>query len=445
MANNSIFREASLERLSTPERLDAGLAVVGTAGWALVWGLALLIVGGLVWACLVIVPVTVKGDGILLAPGGVLEVTSGSQGRVRKFVAQIGDEVHVDQIVAEIDQPQLRQELEVAEGELKDALDMRERTADFERRRETARTASTAERRRALEEAIKALTEDNALISERVDIQQALSSKGMATREKYLETKLQLGRQREELARNQVSLTQLNDEEVKARTDDERELLQLDQKIASSRRRVGELTARLEAETKLKSPYDGRIAELKVNVGEIVERGTSLFTILPHGDSIPVAVPARSDEFGTLVAVVYVPPSFGKQVKVGDVVQVAVSTARREEFGFVVGRVRLVAGIPSTSEGMQRVLKNKQLVQSLSNNAAPFEVVIELYADKATPSGYRWSSSRGPSITLNGGTPVSADIEVRSVPILALAVPQVRELLESVFSTRPARAADRRP
>ena len=118
MANNlDLLREASLERLSTPERLDAGLAVVGTAGWALIWGLALLIVGGLVWACVVIVPVTVKGDGILLSPGGVLDVTTGSAGRVRQFVAQIGDDVHVDQVVAEIDQPQLRQELEAAGGE----------------------------------------------------------------------------------------------------------------------------------------------------------------------------------------------------------------------------------------------------------------------------------------------------------------------------------------
>jgi len=44
-----------------------------------------------------------------------------------------------------------------------------------------------------------------------------------------------------------------------------------------------ELSARLAGESTVQlvgSPYDGRIAELKVNVGEIVERGTSLFTIL---------------------------------------------------------------------------------------------------------------------------------------------------------------------
>src|SRR4051812_3770720 len=132
MAKNAIFREAALERLSTPDRLDAGLTVVGSAGWALIWGLVLLIGGGVIWASLVIVPVTVKGDGILLSPGGVLDVTSGSQGRVRKFVAQIGDVVHVEQVVAEVDQPQIRQDLDVAEGEHKDAVDLRARTVDFQ-------------------------------------------------------------------------------------------------------------------------------------------------------------------------------------------------------------------------------------------------------------------------------------------------------------------------
>jgi HlyD family secretion protein len=55
--------------------------------------------------------------------------------------------------------------------------------------------------------------------------------------------------------------------------------------------------------------------------------------------------------------------------------------------------------------------------------------VIDLYTDPATPSGYRWSSSRGPDIRLNSGTLVSADIEVRSLPILTLAIPQIRQLL----------------
>src|SRR5436190_1911173 len=96
--------------------------------------------------------------------GGAISSTrsgaDGCQGRVRKFVAQVGDVVHVDQVVAEVDQPQLRQELAAAEGELKDAIDLRTRTADFQQRREAVRSVSSEQRKRALEENIAVLTQN---------------------------------------------------------------------------------------------------------------------------------------------------------------------------------------------------------------------------------------------------------------------------------------------
>ena len=76
-----------------------------------------------------------------------------------------------------------------------------------------------------------------------------------------------------------------------------------------------------------------------------------------------------------------------------------------------------------------RALKNKQLVQTLSNNAAPIEVAVELERDAATPSGYKWSSSRGPDLKLNDGTLTRADIEVRDMPLLSLVIPPLRQVL----------------
>jgi HlyD family secretion protein len=445
MAGNTLFRETALERLSTPDRLDTGLSVVGTASWGLIWGLVLLVVGGLAWSALVVVPVTVKGQGILLNPGGVLDVASGSPGRVIEFAHKIGETVRKGEVVARIDQPQVRQELTAAEGDYSDAVDQRQRTADFQKRRAETRAATDEKRRKALIDGIKVMTENSELYAQRVDLQQKFAAQGLSTQDKYLESKLELGRQREELSRSRVSLTQIEDDDVRARTEDEKELLGLDLRVAAAERHVAGLRARYKAETEVESPYDGTIAELKVNVGEFVDHGAPLFAIIPAAvveqpivasalASKPEGGSTAASQFGALTAILYVPPSFGKQVHEGDPVQVAVSTARREEYGFVIGRVRAVAEIPSTAEGMLRELKNKQLVQTLSNNAAPFEVVVDLYADPETPSGYRWSSSRGPSLKLNGGTLVDADIEVRSLPILSLVVPQMRQMLDRIRS-----------
>jgi HlyD family secretion protein len=444
MAGNSIFREAALERLSTPERLDQGLTVVGSASWALLAGLTVLVIGGLIWSVLVVVPVTVKGEGILLSPGGVLGVTSATPGRVTQFLAQTGDTIKVGQIVAQLDQPELRQQLATAEGELKDAQDERRRVAEFQQSKMAAQQVVMVQKRQALDENITYLVRNIDLLEQRGKVEDDLLVKGLVTQDKVLQGKIDLGHQQEELARDRTSLKDLDNEETKTRADNEHELLNVDLKIATAQRKASALADRYRIESSVVSPYNGNVAEVQVNPGELVERGTSLFTLVPKDSGEDSAGPAEAPNgpaIGPLVAVLYVAPTFGKQVRTGDLVQVAVSTARREEFGFIVGRVRTVAEIPSTAEGMERVLKNKQLVQTMSKNAAPFEIEAELYADPTTKSGYRWSSSRGPNLKINSGTPVSADIEVRDLPILGLVIPQTRTLLERLRGLFDASAA----
>jgi len=111
MAEKSIFREGALERLSTPDRLDQGLAIVNSAVRVAVVALIALIVGGTIWAITIHVPITVSGQGILLTPGGLLEVASASRGRITSIHVEAGDEVKVGMDVAEVDQADLRAEL----------------------------------------------------------------------------------------------------------------------------------------------------------------------------------------------------------------------------------------------------------------------------------------------------------------------------------------------
>jgi HlyD family secretion protein len=428
MATSRIFREAALERLSTPDRLDQSLTVVGAGGWVLLWGLVALVLGGIAWAVIVVVPVTVQGQGILLGPGGLLDVSSGSQGRVISLEVRPGQLVKPGMKVARLDQPQLQEELVAARGELTDTRRQKELTLEFQVRRREVTKLSIESRRRGFVENIDFLTKDIGWIQERVDAQEQLAAKGHTTREKMLQVQSDLGRAREELARNKSGLHQLADEETKITVDEAREQLDMDLKIAMARRKVETLVERLRDNTEVLSAYGGRIVEIKVNPGEMLDRGTPLFTIVPDGNPAG-ATPGGSDGVAAMVAMLYVPSSAGKQVQPGMEVQVAVSTAPREEYGFILGRVQSVAEVPATAEGMLRVLKNKQLVQTLSNNAAPFEVVVELFTDPATPSGFKWSSSRGPDLQINNGTLVQANIETRNLPILALAIPPLRRWL----------------
>ena len=111
--------------------------------------------------------------------------------------------------------------------------------------------------------------------------------------------------------------------------------------------------------------------------------------------------------------------------------QIDPATIKKEEYGFINGRVRQVSEIPSTPEGMMRVLKNTQLVEALSGEGAPFEVIIDLNPDSNTPTGFEWSSSVGPSTTINIGTLTQGSVIVRDVRLISLVIPALQNLFEA--------------
>lgn len=421
MTEKPIFREAALERLSTPDRLDQGLVIVNSAGRYALGALVALIVGGAIWALTIRVPIMVAGQGILLTPGGLLEVSSASRGRIVSIKVGTNDEVKAGMTVAEIDQADLRNELAVVEGELRDLTAEREQIVAFQTRKKPMFAAAAAQKRKAYEEHTRFLDTRIAQLMERDKANQELMSKGIIAAQKIIDTQLEIGNAQDQRARNINGLLEMDAEAAKGRVQDEYELIQIDNKIASATRKVESLRERIARDAVVASPYAGRIVELKVNVGEIIERGAPLFTIVPAEGQAGTAD-------ANLLAVIYVSPGEGKSVRPGMPVALSPSTAKREEFGFLMGKVRSIAEVPSTPEGMLRTLKNKQLVQSLSNNAAPIEVLVDLERDPATRSGYRWSSSRGPNLKINGGTLASADIEMTSLPLLSLVIPPLRQV-----------------
>jgi len=165
-----------------------------------------------------------------------------------------------------------------------------------------------------------------------------------------------------------------------------------------------------------------------VNVGEVVAISASLFSVIP--------TELRSEGLGNrrdsdLVAILYVAPEDGKKIRLGMQAQIDPATVKREEYGFMTGRVRQVSEIPSTPEGMMRILKNAQLVETLSGDNAPFEVMVDLDPDPSTPSGFQWSSSTGPDTSINTGTLASGSMIVRKVRLISLVIPALENLFES--------------
>jgi HlyD family secretion protein len=144
------------------------------------------------------------------------------------------------------------------------------------------------------------------------------------------------------------------------------------------------------------STVAGHVVELRHRVGDFVRNGEVIATIEPPSTAIE--------------PVVYVSSANGKRVKPGMEVQVSPTTVRREEYGFMKGQIKTVGEYAVTSEGVEAVTGNKQLVEELLKSGTKIEVQVGLLANKDTASGYTWSSSGGPPFKIEGGTKVSVSV-----------------------------------
>lgn len=67
-SKNSIFRQESLERLSSPEQLDQLMQVVNARSWLALGALGSLVLLAIGWSIFGRIPITVTGKGILVHP-----------------------------------------------------------------------------------------------------------------------------------------------------------------------------------------------------------------------------------------------------------------------------------------------------------------------------------------------------------------------------------------
>lgn len=375
MNRPSVFRQVALNRLSSPDDIDRLLRVTSPRGWLTLIGLALVIFTSVVWAFRVTVPLTVAGEGILLKSGGLFDIVFDASGRLVDIAVGPGDLVREGQVVARMAQPELAERLHQAQIEL---------------------AARNAEQERAITAGAR---------------ETDLEIRYLDRRRQSLERTLAAGSDpaaRDDMA--QVAIQQL---QVRAKR--ERDLRDAASRVREASEQVARLERELSIASEVRSPYTGRVIEIAAEPHAVVARGESLLTLDLTGRTVTA-----------LEAIVYVPARDGKRVKPGMPVQLAPATVRPEEYGYLLGTVTRVSDFPSTSRGMVRVLKNKELVASLSDAGAPYEVHVDLLPDHATVSRYRWSSSKGPPVEIQTGTLCSAFVVFDSRRPVEIVMPFVR-------------------
>lgn len=168
--------------------------------------------------------------------------------------------------------------------------------------------------------------------------------------------------------------------------------------------------------SEIKATSDGRISDLAVAVGSVLGQGTEVAKI-QKGDN--------SDR----VVVCYVPVSDGRKVQKDMKVLIYPSTVNKQEYGHMEATVVNVDDYITSTTDMQQQLGDSNLVESFMQNGPVVEVHCELKEDASTVSGYYWSSSKGASVNIDGGTMVEASVVISEKPPISLLIPFLKEKL----------------
>lgn len=416
MKEREIFRKVALERLSSPEQLDTVMQVTHPQTWLALVGVLIIVVTVTIWGFLGSIPTKVQAQGVLIKPGGVFDIFATGSGRLVTMTVSEGDTVKRGQVIATIDYPDLRVQIAAAKAEL------------GEREREHARLTAFASRDLGLRDNVLGLQETKtretitfaeerlAALRQQIESQELLLEKGLITRQTLLQSRQEYFAAQDLLQRSRNDLEQLPLERLTARTGRDQEVMRSEMVMNDIRRRIAGLEQQHDTVANVVSPYGGNILEVKRRNGDVIGAGAAVASLQL----------ADQDREG-LQAIIYVPPTAGKNVVPGLQAEISPTTAPREEFGFMVGRVSYVSEFPATGEGMMRVLSNQALVQTLSASGPPFAVYADLQPDQASASGYRWSSPKGATLAVNSGTICYVTLTVRSRRPIEMVIPILRE------------------
>ena len=410
-----IFRKVALERLSSPEQLDQLMQVTNPRGWLALGAMGALLLTALGWALLGSIPTDATGEGILLRQGGVSNLVAAEAGQMEELLVSVGDVIEKGQVVARIRQEELLRQIQDSRDKLAGVRAEYRDLLRYAGEQGRLRDRDLAQQRSNLQQTIRALEREVELARERVAADRDLLKDGLVTKQAFLTSEQRLNDAQDRLATTRLELNGLELKRLESGQQIEQQLETRQTEIRNLELELRERQARLAQTSRVVSPHVGRVLEVLVDRGDVVTPGTPLLNL-----------EVVSQE---LMAVLFVPASAGKRVQAGMRVRISPSTVKREEYGSLLGRVVWAAEFPSTRQGMIRVLGNEALVDRLMEEGPPIQVNVALDRDPATPTGYRWSSSTGPSVKISSGTLASGSVIVRQERPIHLIIPKVREKL----------------
>jgi HlyD family secretion protein len=411
--SRQIFREVSLARLASPEQLDQILKVTGPKDWLGLSAIGTLLVMAAVWSYTGSIPTTAAGQGVVVRSGGVKNVVARGSGLVLNLSARVGDKVTANQVVARIAQPVLMVKIKSLREQLAEAERQREEAGRV-RQDSTKLSLEALERQKSnTEKRIAALEEQAKLTADQIPVEEQLLSRGLVTSQQVISVRQKLVGIRNDIDSMRAQIKQQEAEAFNLRSQPERENSDRKNMSAALARELAGMEKELTMVEQVVTPYSGEVVEIRAANGALVSNGEPILTVQPDVDQLEL--------------IGYLPSSQVKDLAAGMEVQVSPAAVKREEYGFLLGKVTYVFNYPATAAAMMRHFENEPLVTSLTLKGPVTEVRIALIPNASTASGFEWSTPKGAPITLSGGTICGMKVVTRRQKPMELLVPYLKE------------------
>jgi HlyD family secretion protein len=469
----NLFRKESLERLSSPERLDQLMQVVSPKSWLPLTALGSLAVAALTWSIHGRIPITVEGRGVLVYPRNVVSFQSKSSGQLATLNVEVGDVVEKGDVIGTIDQAELRKQLEQQRTKLAELQAQDQAVGSLQGLRTEQEKQTIQQQRQYLQQRIRELqsltpqlraTSEESLqeqrqslqlsleqarslvpvYQERLESRQYLYQEKAITNDVLLEAEQQHLENEAKIADLQAQLKELTAKETEqektyrdnlsAIADFQAQLEELDSReanlaredletatvrkkeIQDLKREINQLELQLGNSSQIISQHSGRILEMAVNPGQVVSEGTRLGSIEAENPD------------SQLAGMTYFTVADGKKIQPGMTIQITPQTVKRERFGGIVGTVTEISSFPITQEAATSVVGNPEVVQGLVSDKQEgvMQVFADLKPDTTTFTGYQWSSSQGPNLKISPGTTATVRVKVEERAPITFVLPILR-------------------
>lgn len=408
-----LFRKRALEKLRSPERLDQLLSVTTPAGWLALTAVCLIVTATVIWGVYGRVATKVSGTGVIIDPRGLFDIAAAGQGEVVAMMVEVGNEVKKGQIVAGLIDPTLTKEIENQEAKLRQIESAFTESSKLLKEGTEAKRRVLFKKRLELNEQIGILKNRIEWLHKRIDILKGLFEKGLVTSKVLADRRLERDNSRLKVATSHKSLSDVIAQEADLESKEFERLSTKKLQIDDVKRSIAKLKERRKEVTQVRSLVAGRVVATLAQEGEVVRPGQAVVSVQPMG-----RIPVLS---------FYVTAFKGKRIRPGMKIQFTPSTVKREEYGFMLGKVKDVSPFPVPTAALIKALENPELVKSLLAAGPVMSVTGQFERDPKTASGLKWSSRRGDTVKISTGTLGFSEVVVQEQPPVALVIPAIKK------------------